>query len=192
VKPNGDTVMRTVADYRQLNDALFHAGLDSGSRFEWVDVPNRLHFYVLDLHRDERGILSYTVGVRSLDGSGPQRRGVALEGPAEPVDVGRGTTVTFTLANTGTAVEVDPGLHPGASDAAFRSDIYRLAITVEGEGWTARLQNALAAVPFGESRPVRVRVVAGRGAPRTATVTLEAVSVSDPGTTTRVTIEVAR
>ena len=27
VKPNGEKVMRTIADYRQLNDALFHAGL---------------------------------------------------------------------------------------------------------------------------------------------------------------------
>ncbi len=32
VKPNGTKVMRTVADYRQLNDALFHAGLNSGSK----------------------------------------------------------------------------------------------------------------------------------------------------------------
>jgi M6 family metalloprotease-like protein len=30
-RPNGEPVMRTVADYRQLNDALFHAGLNSGS-----------------------------------------------------------------------------------------------------------------------------------------------------------------
>ncbi len=39
VKPNGEKVMRTVADYRQLNDALFHAGADSGSAFEWEDSP---------------------------------------------------------------------------------------------------------------------------------------------------------
>lgn len=45
VKPNGTKVMRTIADYRQLNDALFHAGLRSGSQFEWEDTPNRLHFY---------------------------------------------------------------------------------------------------------------------------------------------------
>ncbi|HZD03912.1 MAG TPA: hypothetical protein VE173_03315, partial [Longimicrobiales bacterium] len=43
-KPDGGKVMRTVADYRQLNDALFHAGLGSGSEFEWEDAPNRLHF----------------------------------------------------------------------------------------------------------------------------------------------------
>lgn len=36
-RPNGEAVMRTVADYRQLNDATFHAGLNSGSQYEWVD-----------------------------------------------------------------------------------------------------------------------------------------------------------
>ncbi len=75
MKPNGQKVMRTVADYRQLNDALFHAGLNSGSQCEWEDPANRLHFYVIDLHKDAGGILSYTVGVRSLDGAGRQLAG---------------------------------------------------------------------------------------------------------------------
>src|SRR5690606_5161263 len=83
IKPNGDTVMRTVADYRQLNDALFHAGLNSGSEYEWQDKHNRLHFYVVDLDRDDRGIRSYALAVRSLDGAGPHTRGVALDAPAE-------------------------------------------------------------------------------------------------------------
>ncbi|MCJ7628829.1 MAG: hypothetical protein MUO50_10635, partial [Longimicrobiales bacterium] len=112
VKPNGEEVMRTVADYRQLNDALFHAGLGSGSESEWEDPFNRLHFYVTDLERDADGILSYTLGVRSLDGSGPQERGVGLEGPAE-ASVGQpNTPVTFTLSNTGSAGATDPALHP--------------------------------------------------------------------------------
>jgi hypothetical protein len=34
-RPNGEPVMRTIADYRQLNDALFHAGLNSGSQYEF-------------------------------------------------------------------------------------------------------------------------------------------------------------
>lgn len=42
IRPNGDTVTRTAADDRPLNDALLHAGLDSGSEFEWRDEPNRL------------------------------------------------------------------------------------------------------------------------------------------------------
>ena len=53
-RPNGEPVMRTVADYRQLNDALFHAGLNSGSQYEWEDTPNRLHFYVVDLSQGRR------------------------------------------------------------------------------------------------------------------------------------------
>ena len=78
VLPDGTAVPITIGDYRQLSDALFHAGADSGSEFEYVDEPNRLHFYVLDVHRDRAGVLSYTVAVRSLDGAGPQRRGVKL------------------------------------------------------------------------------------------------------------------
>ena len=54
-RPDGTVVMRTFADYRQLNDALFHAGLRSGSQYEWKDEPNRLHFYVIDLRRDAAG-----------------------------------------------------------------------------------------------------------------------------------------
>jgi len=57
-RPHGEPVMRSIADYRQLNDALFHAGLNSGSQYEWEDTANRLHFYVIDAHRDERGVLS--------------------------------------------------------------------------------------------------------------------------------------
>ena len=58
-------------DVLQLSDALFHAGTGSGSRFEYVDTRNRLHFYVLDRRRDSKGVLSYEVAVRSLDGAGP-------------------------------------------------------------------------------------------------------------------------
>ena len=72
MKPDGTKVMRTPADYRQLNDALFHAGTNSGSPYEWKDEANRLHFYVVDVKRNKEGILSYTVAVRSLDGAGPQ------------------------------------------------------------------------------------------------------------------------
>ena len=57
---SGTPVMRTVADYRQLNDALFHAGLKSGSQFEFVDEPNRLQFYVIDLQKRCPGAFSLT------------------------------------------------------------------------------------------------------------------------------------
>ena len=86
VLPDGTEVPITIGDYRQLSDALFHAGADSGSEFEYVDQANRLHFYVLDAHRTKSGELSYTVAIRSLDGSGPQRRGVAAAAGGRPPD----------------------------------------------------------------------------------------------------------
>jgi M6 family metalloprotease-like protein len=78
VRPDGTPVKMTIGDYRQLSDALFHAGVDSGSEYEFVDQANRLHFYVLDVRRDRSGVLSYTVAVRSLDGAGAHRRGVTV------------------------------------------------------------------------------------------------------------------
>jgi hypothetical protein len=180
VKPNGEEVMRTIADYRQLNDALFHAGLDSGSEFEWEDPHNRLHFYVIDLEKDADGILSYTLAVKSLDGSGPQERAVGLEGPAESTAGGLNTPVTFTLTNTGSPGSADPGLHPDDATRYLNSDLYRLSVSVDGEGWTARILNALAAVESGGSQSVTVYVSAGPDASESATVTLQAISESDP------------
>jgi len=102
-RPNGEPVMRTVADYRQLNDALFHAGLNSGSAYEWEDTPNRLHFYIVDRMMNKDGVLSYKVAVRSLDGPGPGTRGVSLAHD----------DCRFTLTNAG----------------AGASDVYRLSVT---------------------------------------------------------------
>jgi M6 family metalloprotease-like protein len=192
VKPNGEKVMRTIADYRQLNDALFHAGLDSGSQFEWEDTPNRLHFYVIDTRKDELGILSYTLAVRSLDGSGPQERGMALEAPANQKVKQPNTPVTFTLKNTGTAAETDPAAHPADATAFLDSEVYRLSVSVEGEEWTALLLNGLAAVEFGGSQNITVYVShANRSAP-TAAVTLRVTSESDPTKTVTATVQVSQ
>ncbi len=145
VKPNGEKVMRTIADYRQLNDALFHAGLDSGSRFEWEDAANGLRFYVLDLRRDAQGIRSYSIGVRSLEAT--RGRAAVLDAPADDPPGVRGTDapVAFTLRDAGEAEASAPD-GPAA-------DIYRLAVSVEGAGWSARLLNELAAVEAGGSAP---------------------------------------
>jgi M6 family metalloprotease-like protein len=175
VKPNGEEVMRTVADYRQLNDALFHAGPDSGSEFEWIDDPNRLHFYVIEPHRNGEGILSYTLGVRSLDGAGPQERGVELDGPAELEVKGGISPIDFSLSNTGSG-----------------SDIFRLTLTVEGEGWSGHLPNALATVEAGGTGPVRVYLSTERGADPSATLTLRATSESDPSKSVVVSVSLAR
>ena len=192
VKPNGEKVMRTIADYRQLNDALFHAGLGSGSQFEWEDKPNRLHFYVIGNRKDEQGILSYTLAVRSLDGSGPQERGMALEAPAHREVKRPNTPVIFTMKNTGTAGETDPAAHPADAAAFLNADVYRLSVSVEGEGWTAQLLNGLAAVEFGGSQGVAVYVSHAKGSAPTAAVTFRATSESDPTKTAAATVEVSR
>lgn len=133
VRPDGRKVMRTTADYRQLNDALFHAGPGSGSRYEWTDEPNRLHFYVVDLKRDARGILSYTVAVRSLDGSGSHtRRVTAALGEASSNGV-----PNVRVTNTGTGV-----------------DVFRLSVSPDGPASAAQLTNALVALQPGQSADV--------------------------------------
>jgi M6 family metalloprotease-like protein len=187
VRPNGEKVMRTIADYRQLNDALFHAGPDSGSLCEWEDAPNRLHFYVVDLRRDRDGLLVYKLAARSLDGAGAQARGVAVKAPAGRPAVKAGgapAALSFTVANTGAAA-VDAGPH-------FGSDVFRLSVSVEGRGWSVRLLNALAAVKAGETQPVTVSVAPGEGSSKSATVTLRAVSESDPSKTAAASVKVSR
>lgn len=184
VKPGGENVMRTVADYRQLNDALFHAGLDSGSLCEWEDGPNRLHFYVLDLRKDADGVLTYTLAVRSLDGSGPRTRGAALEAGVAPKAGQPPAPVTFTLKNTGDSA--------AGSDLRLNSDVFRLSVSVEGRGWAVRLLNGLAAVEAGKSRPIAVHVARESGAAASAKVTLRAVSESDPAKTATAAMTVSR
>jgi M6 family metalloprotease-like protein len=177
-RPDGTSVMRTIADYRQLNDALFHVGLNSGSQFEWEDTPNRLHFYVIDLQKAANGVRTYTLGVRSLDGAGPQSRGVTVAAPASPQLAGQPAALDFTLKNTGTA----EGAAPHAD-----SDLYRLEVSVDGKGWTASLQNGLAAVKAGGTKAIPVYVTQADGSAASANVTLKAVSESDPSKTSTAT-----
>jgi len=162
VKPDGTKVMRTVADYRQLNDALFHAGLDSGSQYEWKDEANRLHFYVIDVNRNSDGILSYMVGVRSMDGSGVQRRGAVATIKDDQLE----------LRHTGSGW-----------------DIYRLAASIEGAGWGVQLRNPLAALPEKWTSLIPLHLTRGTGP---ATLTVTAVSESDPTKKTVATAKLTR
>jgi M6 family metalloprotease-like protein len=180
IRPDGTPVMRTVADYRQLNDALFHAGLNSGSQFEWEDTPNRLHFYIIDVHKDIKGLLSYTVGLRSLDGAGPHQRGAGITAPPSRDFTGRSEVAGFVLTNKGKAVKSDSGLHPADVSAWLNHDIYRLSLTVKGEGWSAALTNELAAVAYGESKRIPVYVSHTAGSSASASFTLTARSENDP------------
>ncbi|GHF67537.1 peptidase M6 [Streptomyces mashuensis] len=175
VRPDGTPQKITMGDYRQLSDALFHAGADSGSSYEYVDEANRLHFYIVGVQRDPAGVLSYTVGVRSLDGAGPQRRGVALStGTSRGTPAGGRALCTFGLANTGAARTGDP---------ARDSDVYRLSARATGRGWAAWLPSRLTTAAAGTSVPVDVAVTAGPGADRTGSVVLTARSESDPSRT---------
>lgn len=190
VKPNGDTIMRTPADYRQLNDALFHAGLDSGSEFEYVDEANRLHFYVLDLHTDSAGIRSYTVGVRSLDDARPDDRQRSMQAPPT-TSLADGATITFTLQSDGPAPS-GAGIHPGDASGSLGSELFRLAVSTDAAGWSARLRNALVAVPAGETREIQVYVSADADAAPETVVTLRATPESHPDAARAVTVPVRR
>jgi M6 family metalloprotease-like protein len=167
-------VMRTIGDYRQLNDALFHAGTDSGSQYEFEDTANRLHFYVLDVHRDATGVQSYDVAIRNLDGAGPHTRGVNVGAPTATLNPGGVSTCTFSVANTGaTAPLTAPAAPLDDPNAYAGSDVYRLSAT-GSSGVQVHLANALAAIKAGASASVPVYFQG------TGSVTLRATSESDP------------
>jgi M6 family metalloprotease-like protein len=179
-RPDGTPVVATIADHRQLNDAAFHAGTNSGSEYEWVDEPNRLHFYVIDTDRDANGVRSYTVAVRSLDGDGPHTRGAALGRPSKRGErPGFVATCSFPLENTGSVAPIDAG-HPEDVTSYVGSDVYRLSATADGKGWKPQLPNALAAVRAGSTLDVPVHAVREPGSAPRATITLTATSESDP------------
>ncbi|WPB88891.1 immune inhibitor A domain-containing protein [Streptomyces malaysiensis] len=181
-RPDGTTQKITMGDYRQLSDALFRAGADSGSQYEYIDQANRLHFYVLDLKRDRSGVLSYTIAVRSLDGAGPQRRGLALHRGEAKGDASRSRAVcTFGLDNAGRAT----GGGAATPATSVDSDVYRLSAKAVGRGWSAWLPNRLATARAGGSVDVEVAVAAGKGAERHGEVVLTARSESDPHRTAK-------
>ena len=135
VKPDATPVMRTIADYRQLNDALFHAGNNSGSLNEWEDLYNRLHFYILDLKKNKEGILSYKIGIRSLDGPGKQMLGVTVVSPSPLQMKNHSGYCTFILRDTDKMAEKNPSLRELEISNNLNYDIYRLSLAVEGKGW---------------------------------------------------------
>jgi len=177
VKPDGEDFMISKGDYRQLSDALFHAGTGEGVVGEFVDTHNRLHFYVLDIARDDEGVLSYRVAVRSLDGDGPFARGVSVgQAAAEQAAPGRTAVFTFPVTNTGDG-----------------TDIIRLTTSTEA-GWPTRAPHAFVEVEAGETIQVPVYVTvpeAGEGqtvAPTTLTFAL--ASETDPEQTATTTASV--
>lgn len=179
-RPNGEEAMYSFGDYRQLSDATFNAGLGSGTEYEYEDTANRLHFYVLDVDRRRDGVLSYALGVRSLDGSGPQPRGVKLgRGDARGDRKHSAANCVFPLKNTGGAGPI-AGTHPEDVSAYLTSDIYRVSASIRGHGWSAQLYNAFATAEAGDTTAVSVYVTKAKWSDSKATVTLTATSESDP------------
>jgi hypothetical protein len=136
---------------------------------------------MIDMRKDDTGIVSYTVGVRSLDGAGPQARGIAASAPAT-LGVAGSSTLNVTLRNTGAAAPAGtPSPHPAPEAAPYLlSDIYRLSVSVDRPEWSAALQNALVAVKSGEAIAVPVHVARASTTTAPARVTVTAVSESDP------------
>jgi M6 family metalloprotease-like protein len=185
IKPDGTKVMRTIADYRQLNDALFHAGLNSGSSYEYIDESNRLHFYIIDISKDSTGIISYTLGVKSLDNNEKRERGMKVEAIAQTPEDTKEHAVRFTLKN------VIPAETPGAI-TCNDYDIYRISVSANGEGWSARVLNSLTSVACGRETTIPVYYDANNKADRRAEVSITVVSESNPTLRTVLTINLKR
>jgi len=178
VLPDGTPQKMTIGDYRQLSDALFHAGTDSGSQYEYVDAANRLHFYVLDVQRNRAGVLSYTVAVRSLDGAGPHTRGVAVAPATAVVPPSGWARCTIPVRNTGRAAQVSS---PELS-AYVGADVYRVSAAAAAR-WTTWLPRTVTDVADGHTAPVEVYVKRAAGAPRGTKVAVTVTSESDPAAT---------
>ncbi|WP_020608204.1 M6 family metalloprotease domain-containing protein [Actinokineospora enzanensis] len=191
VLPDGRKIPITIGDYRQLSDALFHAGTNSGSEYEYVDQANRLHFYVLDIKRDNKGVLSYKVAISSLDGAGPQKRGVRVLPTTGHLGHDGVATCRFPLFNTGHGARPTGKQHPEDVSQYVDGDVYRVSAKAD-RGWTAQVPNALATAEFGHQVSVPVHVKQdGRGGPF-GKVTLTATSESNPTATATATCVVGR
>ncbi|KAG5973476.1 hypothetical protein E4U55_000504 [Claviceps digitariae] len=184
IRPDGTAAMLTKGDYRQLLDALFHAGTRSGSQFEYTDGPNALHIYIIDKTRDQSGVLSYIVGARSLKSTNKSKFGVQVSDgrpfiAQHSTPTGNGVLCSFNVTNIGTYAK---GQGNTTSDLSqfLGYDIFRLEVSVKGEGWRAEVPNALVAAKFGETVPASIAVGATASADDIGLVTLTVTSESDP------------
>ena len=192
-RPDGTPVMRTIADYRQLNNALFHAGLNSGSEFEYIDYPNRLHFYIVDIDKNREGILSYKVGVRSLDGKRERARSFDLEAQSSLRVGGSAGKTIITLKNSDAPADYSPDIHPsGDVNQYLSNDIYRVTVETAGEGWEAVLMSEIVAAKAGQEVEIPVYINRSARADHSAVITLIVVSESDPSAGRTATVRVTK
>lgn len=141
VRPDGTEQLMSLGDYQQLSNSLFKAGTAEGVVNEYVDIYNRLHFYILDKITAEDGALSYRVAVRHLDGSGPYERGISVEkSTVKHAAPGKIAEYNFSVTNTGE-----------------ETDIFRLDIATEADLET-KLLNNFVEVDAGETVDVPVYV----------------------------------
>lgn len=175
-RPDGTVAKVSLGDYRQLSDALFHAGTRSGSEYEYVDQANRLHFYVLDLQRDADGVLTYTVAIKSLDGSGPHKRGVKVRDAGVASVDGSISTCSFPVKNTGVAKDVS-GTQPEDVSDYVDADVYRVSATAS-DGSDIWLPRKIVGIDNGKTASVDVRV-APASSDAARQITLKVVSESD-------------
>ncbi|KAL6903176.1 hypothetical protein GGI43DRAFT_334736 [Trichoderma evansii] len=184
-RPNGTAAMITMGDYRQLADALFHAGTGSGSKYEFVDEANSLHFYILNVHRDETGVLSYTVGARSLADASSSEYGIRMtSGVPLAHDKSSSTTggifCEFKLTNNGTYSGSRKG-HAQVLSDHLEWEIFRLKADIKGVGWKVALPNAVIPLKYGKAAKAYVAVGADMHAKdAVGIVKLTATSESDP------------
>jgi M6 family metalloprotease-like protein len=178
-RPDGTPVAVVRGDPRQLNDATFHAGTESGSEFEYVDTFNSLHFYVLRKYRNAQGVLFYDVAFRRTTGAGPFARNLSLAAPSRESTDLETAKVVVPLTNTG---EAGTGL--------FDSDVYRLSASIEGAGWSVRLPYEVVSAKAGQTVPVNAIGSRVDGSADVAKVTLTATSETDPSKTQTVTLNV--
>lgn len=175
-RPDGSVAMASLGDYRQLSDSLFHAGTGPDVVSEYVDEPNGLHFYVLDIQRDDERVLSYRVAVRSLDGDGPFTRGVTIgeEVEVDQASPGRIAVARFQVTNTGNA-----------------TDLFRVVPSMATRTMWASTPRNVIEVAAGDTVevPVYVQVAKdARGLPRKLTFTV--TSETDPTKTATTNVQI--
>ncbi len=169
VRPGGGEAKISLGDYRQLADALLHAGTGPKVVSEHLDEPNQLHFYVLEQRRDEEQVLSYRVAVRST--AAAPRAGaavtVAATDPSAEASAGYVDNCGFTATNGGAT-----------------TDLVRVSATAPS-GWATQVADNVVELAGGATAeiPVYVRVPAGTAAGTTVTVTLTATSETNPAAT---------
>ena len=121
--------MRTIGDYRQLNDALFHAGTNSGSLAEYEDTPNSLHFYVISTSTRTRRRAPALRDRRAEPDRRRARRRVTSRSRTAPAQTTSRAASRPARSRSRTRAPTRPRarrLHPQDETACLHNDIYRL------------------------------------------------------------------